>query len=201
MTSLSKKYKRLNQIPGKLRINPTLPPVEQVPSLSSGRKRKALELEPKVCIASLECNRSLPEGIPFVNNKEVQNVVKEDPTLNKKVLEAAEQLLRMIILPSGLSPLSPWPEVLVLGLRTLRLPSRENSAHHATISPIVPSPEPSRPKGEKDYMITEEQKEEKVHEEEPEALNLNQSKLSSHQLSIPKHQSHMEEESLSYQHS
>ncbi|GJU78550.1 hypothetical protein Tco_1275620 [Tanacetum coccineum] len=32
------------------------------------RKRKVLELEPKVRIPGLECNRSLPEGIPFVNN-------------------------------------------------------------------------------------------------------------------------------------
>ncbi|GJS29606.1 hypothetical protein Tco_0490226 [Tanacetum coccineum] len=69
MTSLSKKYERLNQIIGKLGISPTLPPTEQVPSLSLGRKRKALELEPKVRIAGLEWNRSLPEGIPFVNNK------------------------------------------------------------------------------------------------------------------------------------
>nr|GEV26361.1 copia protein [Tanacetum cinerariifolium] len=63
MTSLSKKHERLNQIPGELGIGPYLPPPKQVPLLSSGIKRKVLELEPKVCINGLECNRSLPEGI------------------------------------------------------------------------------------------------------------------------------------------
>ncbi|GJS60987.1 hypothetical protein Tco_0655771 [Tanacetum coccineum] len=42
------------------------------PSLSSSRKRKALELEPEVRIAGLECNRSLLEGILFVNNKVIE---------------------------------------------------------------------------------------------------------------------------------
>nr|GEU43363.1 reverse transcriptase domain-containing protein [Tanacetum cinerariifolium] len=69
MDSLSKKYDRLKVIPGKLRISPSLPPPEQTPSLSLSKKRKALELEHEVSIAGLECNRSLPEGIPFVNNK------------------------------------------------------------------------------------------------------------------------------------
>ncbi|GJY61581.1 hypothetical protein Tco_0462238 [Tanacetum coccineum] len=31
-------------------------------------KRKIMELEPKTPIPGLECNRSLPEGVPFVNN-------------------------------------------------------------------------------------------------------------------------------------
>ncbi|GJV24064.1 hypothetical protein Tco_1376759 [Tanacetum coccineum] len=47
ITSLSKKYKRLKEIPGELIINPSLPPHEQVTSLSSSIKRKALELEPE----------------------------------------------------------------------------------------------------------------------------------------------------------
>ncbi|GKD64376.1 hypothetical protein Tco_1306484, partial [Tanacetum coccineum] len=54
ITSLSKKYKRLKEIPGELIINPSLPPHKQVTSLSSSRKRKALELEPEVYIAGLE---------------------------------------------------------------------------------------------------------------------------------------------------
>nr|GEW02661.1 hypothetical protein [Tanacetum cinerariifolium] len=73
MTSLSKKYKRLNQILGELGISPSLPPPKQVPLLSSGIKRKVLELEPEVCINGLECNKSLSEGIPFVNNKVIEN--------------------------------------------------------------------------------------------------------------------------------
>ncbi|GJY54702.1 hypothetical protein Tco_0446366 [Tanacetum coccineum] len=36
------------------------------------RKRKALELEHKVRIAGLECDRSLPEGVKFVNNKVIE---------------------------------------------------------------------------------------------------------------------------------
>nr|GEU48891.1 hypothetical protein [Tanacetum cinerariifolium] len=40
----------------------------QTQSQSSGRKRKHMELEPKIKIPGLECNRSLPEGVPFVNN-------------------------------------------------------------------------------------------------------------------------------------
>nr|GEV07483.1 copia protein [Tanacetum cinerariifolium] len=43
---------------------------------SSGSKtdlaKKALELEPKVRIAGLECNRSVPEGIQFINNKVIE---------------------------------------------------------------------------------------------------------------------------------
>ncbi|GJT02318.1 retrovirus-related pol polyprotein from transposon TNT 1-94 [Tanacetum coccineum] len=67
MQALSKKYERIKEIPGELGINPSLP--EQDPSLSSSQKRKTLELEHGVRIASLECNRSLPEGVQFVNNK------------------------------------------------------------------------------------------------------------------------------------
>ncbi|GJZ21670.1 hypothetical protein Tco_0558709 [Tanacetum coccineum] len=36
------------------------------------QKRKALELEPEVCIAGIECNKSLPEGIHFMNNKVIE---------------------------------------------------------------------------------------------------------------------------------
>nr|GFA23819.1 hypothetical protein [Tanacetum cinerariifolium] len=72
MTSLRKKYDRLKVITSELGINPTFPAPEQVPSLSSGRKRKAQELEPGVCILRLECNRGLPEGVQFVNNKVIE---------------------------------------------------------------------------------------------------------------------------------
>ncbi|GJY70528.1 hypothetical protein Tco_0474231 [Tanacetum coccineum] len=68
MTSLGKRYERLKKIPTKLRITPTLPDLGQVLSLTSGRKRKIQELEPETRILGLECNRSLPEGIPFVKN-------------------------------------------------------------------------------------------------------------------------------------
>nr|GEU39988.1 hypothetical protein [Tanacetum cinerariifolium] len=59
MTSLGKRYERLKKIPEELRVTLTLPAPGQVLSLTLGRKRK---------IQELECNRSLPEGILFVNN-------------------------------------------------------------------------------------------------------------------------------------
>ncbi|GJU54031.1 hypothetical protein Tco_1227745 [Tanacetum coccineum] len=68
MTSLGKRYERLKKIPEELRITPTLPTPGQVLSLTLGRKRKIQELEPKTRIPVLECNISLPKGIPFVNN-------------------------------------------------------------------------------------------------------------------------------------
>ncbi|GJW32949.1 hypothetical protein Tco_0052981 [Tanacetum coccineum] len=68
MNSLSKKYERLKVTPEELGIRSSLPVLRQVMSLTSGQKRKHQELEIKVRIPGLECNRSLPEGVPFVNN-------------------------------------------------------------------------------------------------------------------------------------
>ncbi|GJW79577.1 hypothetical protein Tco_0143552 [Tanacetum coccineum] len=49
MESLSKIYERLKKIPEELGIQSALPPVlEQAPSVSSGRKRKHMELEPEI---------------------------------------------------------------------------------------------------------------------------------------------------------
>ncbi|GJY85484.1 hypothetical protein Tco_0499510 [Tanacetum coccineum] len=74
MTSLGKRYERLKKIPEELRIQSALPShvPEQAPSESSGRKRKHMELEPKIKVPGLECNRSLPEGVPFVNNMVIE---------------------------------------------------------------------------------------------------------------------------------
>ena len=41
---------------------------ETAPSKASKRKRKQIELEPEIKVPGLECDRSLPEGITFVNN-------------------------------------------------------------------------------------------------------------------------------------
>ncbi|GJS93238.1 hypothetical protein Tco_0800206 [Tanacetum coccineum] len=75
MISLSKIYERLKKIPNELGIQSALPaPVpEQASSQTSGRKRNHMELKPEVKVPGLEYNRSLPEGIPFVNNM----VIKE----------------------------------------------------------------------------------------------------------------------------
>nr|GEX50199.1 copia protein [Tanacetum cinerariifolium] len=72
MISLSKRYERLKKIPKELGIQSALPaPVpEKVSSQTSGRKRKHMELEHEIKVPRLECNRSLPEGVPFVNNKD-----------------------------------------------------------------------------------------------------------------------------------
>nr|GEW29888.1 retrovirus-related Pol polyprotein from transposon TNT 1-94 [Tanacetum cinerariifolium] len=74
MTSLSKRYKRLKKIPKELGIQSALPaPVpEQALSQTSGRKRKHTKLEPKIKVPGLECNRSLLEGVPLVNNMVIE---------------------------------------------------------------------------------------------------------------------------------
>ncbi|GJZ27661.1 retrovirus-related pol polyprotein from transposon TNT 1-94 [Tanacetum coccineum] len=46
--------------------------VKAVASQSSGRKRKHMELEPEIKVAWLECNRSLHDGVPFVNNMVIE---------------------------------------------------------------------------------------------------------------------------------
>nr|GEY12153.1 retrovirus-related Pol polyprotein from transposon TNT 1-94 [Tanacetum cinerariifolium] len=70
MQSLSKRYERLKKIPEELGIQSALPALipEHAPSQSSRRKRKHMELETEIKVPSLECNRSLREGVPFVNN-------------------------------------------------------------------------------------------------------------------------------------
>ncbi|GJS01912.1 hypothetical protein Tco_0318420 [Tanacetum coccineum] len=72
MTSLGKRYERLKKILKELRIQSSLPALEQAPSQSLRRKRKHMELEPKIKVPWLECNRSLPEGVPFVNNMVIE---------------------------------------------------------------------------------------------------------------------------------
>ncbi|GKD58975.1 hypothetical protein Tco_1296484, partial [Tanacetum coccineum] len=74
MVSLGKGYERLKMIPKELGIQSTLPApiLEQAPSQSSGRKRKHIESEPEIKVHRLECNRSLPEGVPFVNNMVIE---------------------------------------------------------------------------------------------------------------------------------
>nr|GEU99339.1 hypothetical protein [Tanacetum cinerariifolium] len=56
MISLSKRYKSLKKILEELRIQPALPaPVpEEVSSQNSRRKRKHMELEPKIKVPGLE---------------------------------------------------------------------------------------------------------------------------------------------------
>ncbi|GJS86041.1 hypothetical protein Tco_0752582 [Tanacetum coccineum] len=67
-------YERLRKILEKLGIQSALPaPVpEQASSQTSGRKKKHMELEPEVRILGLECNRALPENVPFVNNMVIE---------------------------------------------------------------------------------------------------------------------------------
>nr|GEU94064.1 hypothetical protein [Tanacetum cinerariifolium] len=75
MTSLGKRYERLKKIPKELGIQFALPaPIpEQASSQSLGRKKKHIELKPENKVPGLECNRSLLECVPFVNNM----VIKE----------------------------------------------------------------------------------------------------------------------------
>ncbi|GJW72885.1 hypothetical protein Tco_0132255 [Tanacetum coccineum] len=64
----------LNKIPEELGIPSTLPAsvIKQASSQTSGRKRKRMELEPETKVPGLECNRSLPEGVLFVNNMVIE---------------------------------------------------------------------------------------------------------------------------------
>ncbi|GKC47048.1 hypothetical protein Tco_1064770 [Tanacetum coccineum] len=74
MTSLSKRYERLKKIPEELRIQSAFPTQvpKQASSQTSGRKRKHMKLEPEVKVHGLECDRSLPEGVSFVNNMVIE---------------------------------------------------------------------------------------------------------------------------------
>ncbi|GJU42083.1 hypothetical protein Tco_1195040 [Tanacetum coccineum] len=61
---------RTKKILEELGIHSTLPVLapEQASSQLLRRKRGRMKLEPKICIPALECNMSLPRGVPFVNN-------------------------------------------------------------------------------------------------------------------------------------
>ncbi|GJX15977.1 hypothetical protein Tco_0216809 [Tanacetum coccineum] len=74
MNSLSRRYKRLKKIPEELEIHSALPAPapEQASSRSSRRKRKHVELELETRIPGLECNRALPENVPFTNNMVIE---------------------------------------------------------------------------------------------------------------------------------
>nr|GEU42962.1 hypothetical protein [Tanacetum cinerariifolium] len=62
------------------------------------RKRKHKELEPKTRIPGLECNRSLPEGIPFVNNMVIeQHKEKEKAAHEAKLLALSKPKLIKIV--------------------------------------------------------------------------------------------------------
>ncbi|GKG03214.1 hypothetical protein Tco_0310850, partial [Tanacetum coccineum] len=68
-----------------IRIQSALPALapKQAPSQSLGRKRKHQKLEPEIKIPGLECNRSLPKNVPFVNN-----MVIEEPEYGMFFIEA-----------------------------------------------------------------------------------------------------------------
>ncbi|GJX88601.1 retrovirus-related pol polyprotein from transposon TNT 1-94 [Tanacetum coccineum] len=74
MTSLGKRYDRLKKIPEELGTQSAFlaPGLEKDQSQSSGRKRKHMELEPEIKVPGLECSRSLPEGVPFMNNMVIE---------------------------------------------------------------------------------------------------------------------------------
>ncbi|GKC00892.1 hypothetical protein Tco_0987028 [Tanacetum coccineum] len=78
MNSLSKRYERIRKIPKEHGIKSALPtPVlapKQASSKSSRKKRKHMELEPKVKIHGLEYNQALPKNVPFVNNMVIEEL-------------------------------------------------------------------------------------------------------------------------------
>ncbi|GJU50279.1 hypothetical protein Tco_1219834, partial [Tanacetum coccineum] len=76
----NRRDERLRQIPRELGIQSALPAPEQTLSQILRRKLKHMKLEPKTRIPGLECNRALPENVPFVNN-----MVIEEPDYFDKV--------------------------------------------------------------------------------------------------------------------
>ncbi|GKC41274.1 hypothetical protein Tco_1058996 [Tanacetum coccineum] len=76
MNSLIRRYERIRKIPEELGIKSTLPTPtptpEQASSQSSRKKRKHMELEPETRIRGLECNRTLPKNVLFVNNMVIE---------------------------------------------------------------------------------------------------------------------------------
>nr|GEY38556.1 hypothetical protein [Tanacetum cinerariifolium] len=74
MNLLRRRYKRIRKIPKELGIKSELlaPAPEQASSKSSNKKRKHMALEPEIKIPGLECNKALPENIPFVNNMVIE---------------------------------------------------------------------------------------------------------------------------------
>ncbi|GJW27588.1 RNA-directed DNA polymerase, eukaryota, reverse transcriptase zinc-binding domain protein [Tanacetum coccineum] len=66
------RYEKLGTIPDELGIRSNLPAPTQILSITLRRKRKHQELNPETHIRGLECNRSLPKGIPFVNNMVIE---------------------------------------------------------------------------------------------------------------------------------
>nr|GEU55830.1 hypothetical protein [Tanacetum cinerariifolium] len=69
-----KRYERLKKITEELWIQSALHALvpEQAPSESLGRKRKHMELEPKIKVPRLDCIKSLSKGVPFVNNMVIE---------------------------------------------------------------------------------------------------------------------------------
>ncbi|GKB01251.1 hypothetical protein Tco_0829295, partial [Tanacetum coccineum] len=76
MNYLARRYERIRKIPEELGIKSALPaPVpasEQASSKFSRKKRKHMELEPEVKLPGLECNRTLPKNVLFVNNMVIE---------------------------------------------------------------------------------------------------------------------------------
>ncbi|GKD63618.1 hypothetical protein Tco_1305726 [Tanacetum coccineum] len=84
MNSLGRRHERIRKIPKELGIKSALPAPEQASSKSSRKKRKHMELEPEIRIPGLECNRALPENVPFINNM----VIEEPDDIDKVGMEA-----------------------------------------------------------------------------------------------------------------
>ena len=70
LKSLKERYDRLKAMPEALNIPSLLPAstTETAPPKVSKRKRKQVEQEPEIKVPGLDCDRSLPDGIVFMNN-------------------------------------------------------------------------------------------------------------------------------------
>ena len=77
LSTLSNKYKELERVAKSLGINHQEALASQglaipKPAQVTGKKRKAVAFEPEAFIAGLHCNRALPLGVTFTNNKVIK---------------------------------------------------------------------------------------------------------------------------------
>ena len=67
---MKERYDRLKAMPGALNIPSLLPAstTGTAPPKATKRKRKHIDSEPETKVPGLDCDRSIPEGITFMNN-------------------------------------------------------------------------------------------------------------------------------------
>ncbi|GJX22573.1 hypothetical protein Tco_0227018 [Tanacetum coccineum] len=74
LTSLTNAYAKLKKIAKSLNLDNSVPLPLQDSSLIKQSKRKTMELEPKTYIVGLHCNKVLPKGVKFKENRVIEEL-------------------------------------------------------------------------------------------------------------------------------